>query len=525
MQKNDQKSSKIAPSYEKLFDVDRFYIYPFYFADISLTSSVKKAIDGSLTRIITEFNKDHADYYTDINEVDRLGKKLFNRILRQKKYYKIVERKVLSYGDKLMKFCQKIKEVRTAKLTDKELYNFYHQYGQLIIEMRDWGWVPVVLDGMRRPYLSEYLMEQFKRNLRRKKIAAKEVSNYYSVLTSSDRESEVMQEEIGRLNLILQIEKEFPAFKNLFKEKDDRKLASLIKNKYPQAYQSLKKHTEEFGWLTFYYIGPPMSVADLIKSIRNDFSNKESTARQIKKIESHFRELPSKKEAIIEKFNLSSKLIYLFSVSSFFTYLKDHRKGIYQKSYVVMEPIIEEIAKRLDLSAKEIKYLIDDEIKEALLQKKDFHKIASQRADYCVSHVYKGKIEVLIGDKAAKLINKYVLRPTENIVATNQLKGTVAYVGKVKGIVKLVINKEDVDKVKKGDILVSPATNPDLIIAMKKSAAFVTDRGGITSHAAIVSREFKKPCVVGTGNATKVLKDGDLVEVDAEKGVVKILKR
>jgi pyruvate,water dikinase len=56
---------------------------------------------------------------------------------------------------------------------------------------------------------------------------------------------------------------------------------------------------------------------------------------------------------------------------------------------------------------------------------------------------------------------------------------------------------------------------------MAKAAAFVTDQGGITCHAAIVSRELGKPCIVATGNATKVLKDGDMIEVDADVGIVK----
>ena len=514
-------------SCEELFNVDKFYIYPFYFADISLTSTIKKATDGNLTKILVEFSKDHADYYADISETNELGKKVFGRILKDKRYAKIVKDKILGYGGELMEFCKKISYRKMAELTNQELYDIYHQYGKLIIKMRDWGWVPVVLDGMRRPYLSEYLMEQLKESLGRKKLAAKEISNYYSVLTSSDRESEVMQEEISRLNLILQIEKELSAFKNLFKEKDDQKIAALIKGKYPQIFQLLAKHAKEFGWLTFYYIGPPMNVIDLVKAIRNDFSAKESISSQLKKIETHFQELPAKKSAIIKKLKLPARLVYLFNVSSFFTYLKDHRKGIYQKSYVAMEPVIREIARRLNLSVKEIKYLVDYEIKQALLQNKDFSSITKQRIEYCVSYINKGKIEILTGDKATQLINKYVLRPSGDSakIETNQLKGTVAYAGRAKGIAKLVINKEDVDKVKEGDILVSPATNPDLIIAMKKAAAFVTDRGGITSHAAIVSRELKKPCVVGTGNATKILKDGDLVEVDAEKGVVKILKR
>lgn len=76
-------------------------------------------------------------------------------------------------------------------------------------------------------------------------------------------------------------------------------------------------------------------------------------------------------------------------------------------------------------------------------------------------------------------------------------------------------------KFQKGDILVSVATDPDIVPAMKKAAAIVTEQGGITSHAAIVSRELGIPCIIGTKIATRVLKDGDMVEVDANKGTVK----
>ncbi|MBI2476111.1 MAG: phosphoenolpyruvate synthase, partial [Candidatus Taylorbacteria bacterium] len=85
--------------------------------------------------------------------------------------------------------------------------------------------------------------------------------------------------------------------------------------------------------------------------------------------------------------------------------------------------------------------------------------------------------------------------------------------------------KEDLEKVKPGDILVTSMTTPNMVPTMKRAAAFITDEGGITSHAAIVSREMKKPCIIGTKIATKVLKDGDLVEVDANSGVVKILRK
>ena len=68
-------------------------------------------------------------------------------------------------------------------------------------------------------------------------------------------------------------------------------------------------------------------------------------------------------------------------------------------------------------------------------------------------------------------------------------------------------------------------TNPTYVPAMQKAAAVITDEGGLLCHAAIVSRELKVPCIIGTKVATKVLKDGDRVEVDAKKGVVKILEK
>jgi pyruvate,water dikinase len=90
-------------------------------------------------------------------------------------------------------------------------------------------------------------------------------------------------------------------------------------------------------------------------------------------------------------------------------------------------------------------------------------------------------------------------------------------------MVRLVFGPQHNNKISEGDILVSVSTSPQLLPAMKKASAFITDMGGITSHAAIVSRELKKPCVVGTKIATQVLRDGDIVEVDANKGVINIL--
>lgn len=104
------------------------------------------------------------------------------------------------------------------------------------------------------------------------------------------------------------------------------------------------------------------------------------------------------------------------------------------------------------------------------------------------------------------------------------LTGTVSFQGTASGTVRIINTPDDMKKMRRGDILVSFATTPSIVPAMKKAAAIITDEGGLTCHAAIVSRELKIPCVVGTKHATRVFKDGDRVEVDANTGTVRLLR-
>jgi len=110
--------------------------------------------------------------------------------------------------------------------------------------------------------------------------------------------------------------------------------------------------------------------------------------------------------------------------------------------------------------------------------------------------------------------------------ASDTITGAIAMGGFARGLVRIV-REEDVANIQlsSDEILVCDNTDVRFLPIMRSCAAIVTDRGGILSHAAIVSRELKKPCIIGTKIATQVLKDGDEVEVDAERGIVKILKR
>lgn len=106
-----------------------------------------------------------------------------------------------------------------------------------------------------------------------------------------------------------------------------------------------------------------------------------------------------------------------------------------------------------------------------------------------------------------------------------KFKGTVAYKGKIRGKVRVILDEGKAVKLKKDEILVVKMTSAKFTPFINRAKAIVTDNGGLLCHAAIVSREFNIPCIVATKIATKVLKDGQLVEVDANKGIVKILKQ
>lgn len=138
------------------------------------------------------------------------------------------------------------------------------------------------------------------------------------------------------------------------------------------------------------------------------------------------------------------------------------------------------------------------------------------------------KKEFKLAEAYEKLIKKYehFTKPPKSkpLEKVKRIKGIVASKGEADGKVNVVLNPEATKKFEKGEILVTTMTSPKFTVFLKKTAAIVTDGGGTLCHAAIVAREMGIPCVVGTKIATKVLKDGDLVRVDANKGIITKLK-
>jgi phosphohistidine swiveling domain-containing protein len=257
-----------------------------------------------------------------------------------------------------------------------------------------------------------------------------------------------------------------------------------------------------------------------------DLKNKPWTLEEVKK---YIEELEPEKEIrtldfqkALEKIELSEEELEKLRMVKELGYIKDARDDYRRRGIFNIQKLFEEIGKRMGLRLDEVSELARKEIQSFLRGKKIKVDVLERKNEGFVMKIEGGKV-VFSEDK--KDVKKEMIRlglDEEVIGVLKKVKGLSAFSGKVEGLVKIVRRVEDLKKVKKGDILVAVTTHPDYVVAMQKAAGIITDEGGTLSHAAIVSRELRIPCVVGTSQATRIFKDGDLVQVDAENGVVNL---
>ena len=188
----------------------------------------------------------------------------------------------------------------------------------------------------------------------------------------------------------------------------------------------------------------------------------------------------------------------------------------------IFEKYLKEIARRTKTNVEKLSFLSYQEIIKFLKEKRF---PPGDRKSFVLGKFNNWK--PLFGKEAEKIIERFE-RVSPNL---RFLKGEVAYPGRYRGRVQIIFLdlkadlKKKITKMKKGDVLVAGTTGPEMILACQKAGAIITEEGGICSHAALISRELKIPCLIGTKIATRILREGDLVEVDAIEGVVRLLKR
>lgn len=277
---------------------------------------------------------------------------------------------------------------------------------------------------------------------------------------------------------------------------------------------ALLRHSKKFGWVAWDYVGPQYwTVERLVRRLKQ--LNFLTARKLIGDDQQQRRELRQAQQAI--EANFTQRLRSLFVAAREQAMLQDDKKAVTTESHYWLHFLHAEVADRLHVRRSELYFLSFEEISNVLLHR-GVMPDASERSESGVVLIQRGQVEVVSGEDARRWRRTFVQSKRQSAGA---LRGISASRGVCRGRVVVVLTQQDAKKVKRGDILVTQMTTPEFVHAMERAAAFVTDEGGLTSHAAIVARELKKPCVIGTKVATKVFKDGDRVEVDATKGTVR----
>jgi phosphoenolpyruvate synthase/pyruvate phosphate dikinase len=328
-------------------------------------------------------------------------------------------------------------------------------------------------------------------------------NHYLKILFSLDRASETRKEKESLLKIVKLI-------KDGKAKLESEKLSSLIIS-----------HLKQFDHLgQYYYFQQPYTYRDIISRIKNLL--KKDISRELANLAEQKR-VPLETKKIVKGLKLDKKTILTIQIIKEWAFAGNSFDEKYTETICNLKNLISETAKRLKITVKEVTELIPDEILDGLKQggiEDDFKIKLKERLKESAISLEKGKIRIISGNDLKKYYQQE-LKEEEKIGKTKQISGQPASPGLARGRVHVVWAIEEIATVKKGEILVAPATTPAHVPAMEKAAAIVTDEGGLLSHAAIVSRELGVPCIVGTKIGTKALKDGDLVEVDASKGIVR----
>ncbi|MBI4262252.1 hypothetical protein HY624_01885 [Candidatus Uhrbacteria bacterium] len=319
-----------------------------------------------------------------------------------------------------------------------------------------------------------------------------------SLLTSPVVHSFITEEEIAIYRIALR-QKE---------EKQGKDVAS-----------ALLKHQRRWFWIQNNYAKFPVLAVDFFQRRVDDLC--KASLSELKEKLAHLvarpRSMQEEKMKLFRRYKPDQTLRLYVKINELFSEMQDVRKAFVLRANFYHNRFLSIVAERFRQDMNDLWFYTYWELCDAI-RTGHFLDVGNLRArKEIIVEVQSQKEKVVFaGDAAAE----FVALLNENVASVTEIKGIIAQTGVIRGRVRIVLKTHDILKVKTGDILVASMTRPEMVAAMKRASAFVTDEGGITCHAAIVAREMNKPCIIGTKIATKVLKDGDVVEVDAERGIV-----
>lgn len=457
---------------------------------------------GDCHKITVFYFKDNiGEWYWNNEEMVRLRNKFIEKTNADPKLpYKLCNEwhKRIKKFNKIMK---EIDKIDLSKLSDSKLLKLYYKWYNAYLE--EYG-IAIGIQDAFSMHADDFLMPHFKEIILNKGFEQK-FNEYYTTLFSPIDESFITREYRDRLKLLCEI-----------KKGKDINSKGIMKK--------LEKHAKKYHWTQNNYAKDVCLDAEYFKKQIIEITDKDPV-KELKQLDNNLKEIKLKKQKIIKELKFDEKSNNLIKISEVFAYMQDERKKYVLIATHYESMFIDEFGKRLNLDRKHMEYTYIHELKELLEKKRNKQEISAnifeeRRSSVIVIQTLKG-YEVISGEIAEK-VHKTIFDKEEKTMM--EIKGTIASEGIAKGIVKIVKTTHNLINFNQNDILVASMTRPEMITAMKKAAAIVTDEGGITSHAAIISRELKIPCIIGTKIATKVLKDGDMVEVNANKGVVRKLR-
>lgn len=313
------------------------------------------------------------------------------------------------------------------------------------------------------------------------------------------------------------------------------KIATALKkaraqvDRLPKPFRvKLEQHLHEYAWLKNPNLTELVFVkrTELLERLR--FLLQNEPAKQLREIQHARKKQAQRFQALTKKEHFSKETQRAIQDLQTFIFLRTYTTEAADRLfYIARTTLFAEIAKRMKLLSAFVCTCTGDEILRFLQTGNNIPsrtELRGRTKNFAV--VWKqGRGKLFFGNEARKLLRKYAQLRSATEKHSTELKGQTAFSGKIQGKVRVLKHWKEAGKLKKGDILVVSMTTPEYIQAMEKASAFITDEGGITCHAAIIAREMQKPCVIGTRNATKVLKTGDRVEVDATKGMVTIINQ
>lgn len=298
-------------------------------------------------------------------------------------------------------------------------------------------------------------------------------------------------------------------------------LMKILRSRKSSGFKNvLAKHIQQWAYIPVYSQFSPWTTADYKKRIA--LLSQKEIEKRYHELRDHKTTVQKAKRVIYSAFIADRQIEKLANLLSKYLFWRINDETTIGLLTHARKGFTDEIMRRLYISPAQFFHMIEEEVTRGLRHGRVDVSLINERIKEYALIVNPSGVAAVAGKDLGRVIKStHLTRGSDKSTKKSILQGVAANPGKVQGKIKIVLDPSLIGKVKRGDILVTTNTTPAYVVGMKIASAIVTEEGGITSHAAIVSRELGVPCVIGVTGITRLLKDGDQVEVDATKGVVK----